>query len=196
MKGGCGCTLSVPAHSTIPSLRFNAICDIGLTSMNCGFSSLKFSFFKRYSIDSRLPMRSPPVDLPFPASFCCKFLWNVAEKTKVCLCCLPYNRLISSSGSSSTVSSPLSRIRRISSTSLNCPSLSNLSASSTTKNLMDLNDLESSALSLITSHSRPGVPITISALVRIRCCLCTDNPPVTVAISGAGELGSEQSAVR
>lgn len=77
-----GNTFSIAPHSTRPSLSPCAIWATGFTSTNLGFSSRKFNFFKRYSMDSCVSIR---LDLPFPASFCWRFLLNVAEKTSVCL---------------------------------------------------------------------------------------------------------------
>lgn len=165
--------------------------------MNLGFSSLKFNFRRRYSMDSFLSMRSPPVQRLLPASFCCRPRWKVAEKTRVCLCpsaTESFARVDSSSSSfsssfssfscSSSGKSPStvrSREFNISSTSLKWPSLRSLSASSTTRNLIFCIFLIIPWPELRTSHTLPGVPMTISAPASSLCCFCIESPPVRSA---------------
>lgn len=127
------------------------------------------------------------LDLPFPASFCWRFLLNVAEKTSVCL-----GKSSGSSSSSST--STLSMAFKISSASLKCPSVRRRSASSTTRKLTVLKESNKALLELRTSHRRPGVPITMSAFSSCRCCLCTDKPPVTEQMYG-GVVSPSHSAL-
>lgn len=93
-------------------------------------------------------------------------------------------------------SSVRSRALRISSTSLKWPSLSSRSASSRTRNLVRVSHGMSPLLELMISHSRPGVPVMMSAFASIRCCFCSERPPVSVAIVGLAELTLEQRSVR